>query len=697
MTKHGLNSERKVLPIQTDGPPPTPTTPGFTTTNQEAFESNAQIISTPRNPKQVNGSPMVLVPPLSAASLVGEYKTFCEDEPLSHCKTERKDQPVVVVPPNQTRDQRAAADQASSHLQTLIQGIFDAEDQITEENAAAPSIDASSYFTWVQQEGAEIRMLATDKLVKLDSCLLKAIAADRLGDISIHDSIRLQKLCEGSLAVIQPSELSIDATWSSDDFLAWLQRVGFAESALRSARIIVRIVIGLQGEKDVCSEEILQNLVSVLNQIINSCIVPIVEARPKETGVEVFDLASPHRKEIGQLLYQANRVMKMLVEMLDKVDIAEVIITALEFLAVRILFVENAQHEKESILGIQKFEALRRTAMEIITGIFTKHPEQRSFIFDEILSSLQKLPTRRQNARQFKLSDGTSIQLVSALIMTLIQTSAAPTQNLTNGAKPRIATGRKRSHSKSFSSDSETETSTETMGDSEPSKVPSVDSDAGTDNNPKRLLSTEANELSNNAAKDAQYVVGYFVRRAMTASKTGDQPYRHLLDIFIEDLILVISNAEWPAAELLLNVLMSIMMNIAENKSTAPAKNMALELLGIMGSAISELVASTQSLARNLETQDSARSDYLRQMFDEYTDGRFQSSELFLWDGPYRIVLDYLASIDSDGLPTRSAQMFYLTQWARNVTSTEFIADLGGETMVHQLKKMLSNKAWNLS
>ncbi|KAL8927338.1 MAG: hypothetical protein Q9172_001417 [Xanthocarpia lactea] len=677
-----LNHDRKLPPTHAGELPPTPATPGLTTFNQKAFTSNAHDVATPSIVKQVNNSPMVLVPPLSAQSQISDYKTFREDMPSSH----GKDGPVILSPHDQTRDQRAVANQASDHLQTLVQAILNADDQIIEELSAASSNDVSSYFTWVHQEGAEIRTLAIDKLVKLDSSLQKVIVADRLGDIPIDDLYRLQKLCAGSFMIVQPSGLSIDAILTSDDFSAWVQRADLAESALRSARIIVRIMIGLRGEK--------KSVVGVLNQIFNLCIIPIVEARSKDSGAEVFELASLHKKEIGQLLYQANRVMKMLVEMLDKVDIAEAIVTTLEFLAIRILFVENAQVEKESILGIQKFEALRRTAMEIITGIFAKHPEQRSFIFGEILSSLQKLPTKGQNARQFKLSDGTSIQLVSALIMRLIQTSAAPAKNVAKGAQPRNATKRKWSHSESDSSSSEAEKSSEAVGEREASRASSVDSDGDTDDGAKRRLSREANELSNNAAKDAQYVMGYFVRRAMTASKTGDQPYRHLLDMFAEDMISVLTNAEWPAAELLLNVLMSIMMNITENKSTAPAKNMALEFLGMMGSAISELVASTQSLARNLESQESARSHCLRQMFDDYVDGRFQSNELFIRNGPYHIVLDYLASIDSDGLPTRSAQVFYLTQWARNFGST---ADSKEMTVVHQLRKALSSRGWNPS
>ncbi|KAL8758619.1 MAG: hypothetical protein Q9199_001357 [Rusavskia elegans] len=697
MPRKQPDHDRKQAPTQAGGPLATPTTPGFTTANQKAFASNAHIMATPSNIKQVNNSPMVLIPPLSAESLISDYKTFREDEPLRHGKKGEKDRTVVVIPHDKTRDQRAVADQATDDLRTLLQGIFEAEEHLAEEASAVPSTGASSYFICVYQEGAEVRALATDKLVKLDSSLQKVIATGRLGDIPIDDLCRLQKLCTANLMIAQSSELSIDATWSNDDFSAWLQRAGFAESALRSARIIVKIMTGLNGEKKVCSEEVLQNVVGVLNQIFNPCIIPIVEARPKDSGAEILELVSPYKKDIGQLLYQANKVMKMLVEMLRKVDIAETIITALEFFAVGILFVENAQLEKESVLGIQKFEAPRRTAMDIITGISAKNPEQRPFIFDEILSSLQKLPTKGQNARQFKLSDGTSIQLVSALIMRLIQTSAAPAQIFIKGTQPRVSTKRKRSQSRSISADSEAENSSEVGDDPEGSQASSVGSDGDTHGGAKQRLSTEANELSSNAARDAQYVMGYLVRRAMTASKTGDQPYRHLLDMFAEDLILVLSNPEWPAAELLLNVLMSIMMNITENKSTAPAKTMALELLGIMGSAISELVAGTQTLARNLENQDSDRSSYLRQIFDDYIDGRSQSSELLVWDGPYRIVLDYLASIDSEGLPTRSAQVFYLAQWARNVGSTQSTAESAEKLVVHQLQKMLSKRVWSPS
>ena len=60
-----------------------------------------------------------------------------------------------------------------------------------------------------------------------------------------------------------------------------------------------------------------------------------------------------------------------------------------------------------------------------MSQIFARYEDQRIFIFDEILTSLEKLPVNRQSARQFKLVEGgKNIQLVSALMMTLVQTSA---------------------------------------------------------------------------------------------------------------------------------------------------------------------------------------------------------------------------------------------------------------------------------
>ena len=72
--------------------------------------------------------------------------------------------------------------------------------------------------------------------------------------------------------------------------------------------------------------------------------------------------------------------------------------------------------------------------------IFAHHESQRSWIIEEILSSLIKLYSANQKAGQFRLRDGRSIRTVSALLMQLVQTSAHDVRVQAHGiAKKRRA------------------------------------------------------------------------------------------------------------------------------------------------------------------------------------------------------------------------------------------------------------------
>lgn len=56
--------------------------------------------------------------------------------------------------------------------------------------------------------------------------------------------------------------------------------------------------------------------------------------------------------------------------------------------------------------------------------IFANREDQRSWIIEEILSSLIKLSDSNKKAGQFRLRDGRTIRTVSALLLQLVQTSA---------------------------------------------------------------------------------------------------------------------------------------------------------------------------------------------------------------------------------------------------------------------------------
>ena len=103
-----------------------------------------------------------------------------------------------------------------------------------------------------------------------------------------------------------------------------------------------------------------------------------------------------------------------------------------------------------------------------------------------------------------------------------------------------------------------------------------------------------------------------------------------------------------------------------------------------MGSAISELVATTRNSARNLENHDSDRSGYLRQLLDDYMEGKLEANEVLGWEGPYHVVMQYLQPGRSDDKQTTSARGYYLTQWAKAVSSGNLSCNTATEKLANR-------------
>lgn len=636
---------------------------------------------------------MVIVPPPSAEARHSGFVTYEEPSEASR-KRKRGSAAQVGAIVSQTRDQRATSDEAIRQLQEVIQDIFEADDQSQPDDVGAMSSLNAKYFVLATHEDRKIATLAPAMHIELESSLQKVITVGRLGEIPIENLQRLQRLCEAALSSAESSEIRIRPEWSTDHSAGWVQRLEAMDLGLRSVRTIVRMMTGGREEKELYSEELLQSMLKVVKKGIDQCIIPIVESRTSGSDAATFEVASSHKKVISQLLFDTTKVMALLAKLLAKVEMAEMIVTDIEFFATPLLFVENSHSEKESVLGIQKFENLRRTAMDMIAIIFSRYPEQRIFLFDEILSSLQKLPVSRQHARQYKLGDGKSIQLVSALILRLVQTSATHSNMVKKNVQKRGSySSEEEEESRSEVSENQRSKPTRRAEDSEESG--DSDDDQLKRSTATQSLSKEASFLMDNAARSAQYVVIHLVQRAMTSSKTGDQPHRQLLDIFVEDLIAVLSLPEWPAAELLLRLFLASCRNIAENvKSLAPAKNMALELLGQMGSAISELVSNTRLAARGLENDNTEFNGYLQQMLDDYTDGSLENSEVVLWGGPFHAVVEHLQPDTSDNQQPGSAAGYYLARWAKAFSSGDLKLGTESETTASKLRKMLSGADW---
>ncbi|KAH0560003.1 hypothetical protein GP486_003475 [Trichoglossum hirsutum] len=631
-----------------------------------------------------NLKPLIIVPNLPQKSQTAEYETFPdvdakiqrqEASPPKKRKTsevENDSEPLALG-----ADQRAKATASLKYLQELIGSIFEAEDELQPDSSGAISGRASKMFIYGSLGEGEQPMLAASVQSKLESSIQKVTSVGRFADVPVDDLSRLQKLCEGALRAAEPADLKLEESWDDSEVQSWLQRVDIADCGLKAARTLLRIMTGGRSEKQLYSEDTLQSILSMLKNVLDSCVIPVVESRGTGSNSEVFKIATSQKKQLLCLFQDITKILRLLAQLLVKEEVTEGVITSVEFLATALIFIENAHTEKDSAVGIQKFERLRVAAMDVLAKIFTRYADQRTFIFDEILTSLEKLPVTRQSARQFKLVDGKNIQLVSALILRLVQASATrlSDESARRRHRPSLLDEDLNGHSDDSGDDGQ---------EVSPQKgLHMNDTETGAVRNPANAIQ-QLREISqpllDSCQKNAHYVIQFLVSRALKSTKTGDAPYRNLLDIFAEDFINVLGSPDWPAAELLLRSLLTSMVTIAESDSSAAiAKNMALDLMGLMGSAISDMMVHIRQASKGLDVKGESIDGPVAGLTEEFLEGRLREEELLAWNGPYRATLEYLGERDADDAQLQSACGFYLTQWCSKLCSSFDAVDDGSD------------------
>lgn len=669
--------------------------------NEPTYKVNVNAEVQPTNigtPRKAILSPSVVIPGLPSPSQRAEYEVFLEtderlagdaDDPSQKRKRDGlvADHQALVI----SSDQQEKANAASRNLESLLLEVFEAEDQLqSDTSGAAVSTDVLKYFTSSSASGRGVPILAPAVQTRLDSVIQKVVALGRFHSIQAEQLGRVQKLCESAVSCVDSTSLSVGDGWADSDLEEWAHRIGLAENGLQAAKTLLRIMTAGREEKQLYSEDVLQSILSALRHVVDMCLVPVVEARSTGPESDIFRACSNQKNSLSALLQTSSRTLRMLGDLIIKVDVAEEAITAVEFLCTRLIFVENAHSEKESALGVQRFETVRRIAMDVLAKVFAGHADQRPFIFDEILTSLEKLPVTRQSARQFKLIDGKPIQLVSALLMRLIQTSA------TRSTKVK----RRQIIHDDAAADDQSGSEHDSTSPRKTLRAAATDMTSKLDGG---SLTQEVDDLSKplheSAQNSAHYLVKFMVQRALTATKTGDQPYRNLLDIFTEDFISVLGSTDWPAAEMLLRALLSNMVGLMESdKSGAPAKNMALDLMGLMGSSISDLQIYARQASQNLDASETELSMRLVQITEDVMEDK-QTTDMLVFDGPYRVIIEYLETRDSNDPQLQSARGYYLTQWTRGAIAalaeeSDTEDDRSARELMENLHNMTMDPRW---
>ncbi|KAJ0115273.1 hypothetical protein J7T55_012549 [Diaporthe amygdali] len=603
-----------------------------------------------------------------------------------------------------SRDQKQRGESAYHQLRRCFAEIFEAEDSVTAtQSESNPLVCLNSH----QEPG-----MTTTAHQKVQPLLQNAISLGSFVHIPVDEILRVQRLSDGALKQTQDLDFKLDESWGESDAQIWAHHLQDVDTALRAARTALRIMSAGREDKQLYSEDLIRDCLNLFREVTDSIIVPLTEkvrrygitkeekqgskAGGKDSSKDLFEKLLPHKKIAQTIFTSFTRLYSVLTTLVASIDLSESVVTALETISSTLIFVENAYTDRDSIVGTQKFDGIRLVAMDMLSQIFLKNPQSRNGIIDDVLSQIEKVPQTKQKARQFKLSDGRSIQPVSALILRLIQTSAGK------------ATDVKSARSKLLQS---LEDNREQLDGEEPpppavrnSSIQSEDQAASQHGRSAVELHGISAPLAETTRASASHVIQYMVHRAQTSTKTGESPFRRILENFVEDLVICLDSADWPASELLLRLLMGRMMNLVDGERTAaPAKNMALEVLGSMGAAISKLRSLVRRTANSLDAAEATELGiYLSELAASALELRSRPEQLLSWSGPYRASLEYLDQRCSEDPHLSSAVSFLITDWASKVDATydilnevsddERLPEFG--RLAYRLRMMSEDRRW---
>lgn len=447
-------------------------------------------------------------------------------------------------------DKRAKADSLVQSLVNVLNAIFEADDNLQPDTSGATVHDGAGKYWLASSLDSGMPCLSTSIQTKLENSIRNVIEVGRFETIPVDDIFRAEKLCNNAVNRYELKDFKLPQ--NVEDIGHWVEQADELENGLKTVKTIMRIMIGGREEKQLYSEDILMSSLRFIKQLSEDLIVPLVELRSTGNTAELFKALIPHKKTLGGILHDLGYIFMMISRLITREQISEDAITSLEYTMLPVIFMEGATTEKDSIFGITRVERFRVCSMEVLEKIFAQYTSQHQFLFDSILSSLEKLHVNKKAQRQFKLDDGKNIMLVSALVVRLVQASS--------GYHPpkseRIM--------KSAEEEDEDEEAEE-----KPKKKTGLDGISGLEpsRNPGEViqkLTSICHPLLQVAQRAAAYVVNFMIQRAMGATKTGESPYRSLMDLFVEDFITLLGRPDWPGTELMLNQIFLQSVSVSE-------------------------------------------------------------------------------------------------------------------------------------
>ena len=301
----------------------------------------------------------------------------------------------------------------------------------------------------------------------------------------------------------------------------------------------------------------------------------------------------------------------------------------------------------------------------MVTTIFSRYDKHRRLLLDDILASIARLPSSKRGLRTFRLSADQHIQMLTALVLQLIQCVLSLPDKL--GAPSATTAGQ-----------------SEEGGES--SAVQAMD--------PGVLVATRYDT----AIRTAANFLSVFLNK--TGVKNNEEvDYRPLFENFVHDLLSTVNKPEWPAAELLLSLLGTLLVQNFSNKNMdVPLRVTSLEYLGVVAARLRKDAVTSQLRTDTIDQLlKQVREDEAANAVEEFKSKKHKkkkkNSDKDRGGGGdddanpedvtqvlQTLLLDYLAVNSQCEPAVLHARHFYIAQWYMDATKRSGAAPSGDST-----------------
>ncbi|KAJ1897756.1 Sister chromatid cohesion protein 2, partial [Kickxella alabastrina] len=383
---------------------------------------------------------------------------------------------------------------------------------------------------------------------------------------------------------------------------------------LEAAALVIDMAASGKASNTACTGDSLHTAVLFFKESLTNCVVPLLDLTPKCGLAEVFrDTSSSLNGRLQAFLGTILATHEPVISLVRRPLLAEQDIISLVFASIGITF--SSSELLAHGIDTNTLESIRRCSQSLLRQVFEFHVDQRTWMLEEILASLIRLPTKKRAQSSSRIAGGKSVQSITILLLKLLQGTAHLPEDLTAGFE----------------------------GGALPAKE-------------YRMMHQKHRRAVETATSSSDFTVRYLIGRCIkrdNKASANEAEYRTLLEAFIDDCIVLLGHPQWPAAELVVRIYSLHMLELLDDEKT----DIGLKTLALDSAAqvASHIAYEQQALEDAAKAGDRAGLDMVSPGSSLESINRFRDASTSL--------LEYLQSKAVGGEATNAIPL-YIGNWA---------------------------------